>query len=613
MPLNFNVDPYYDDFDPAKNFHRILFKPGYAVQARELTQSQTILQDQVTKFADNIFKANSPVTGGQVTTNFNCYYIKLQELYDGIQIDVTQFDNALIQNADGTILARVLKTVTPTGTGGSGDPATLVVTYLSGGQFADGDVIYDSNSNLRAQAILSGSTGLSSVASIAQGVFYVNGVFVQVNETTIIVDKYNNNPNKRIGLNIIETIQDSIGEASLLDPAVGASNYQAPGADRYQISLNLETRDLTFGDDDGFIELLRIENGTIAKMVDGSVYNVIDDYFAKRDYETNGDYVVSDFKLTPKTNADSSKYTLSVGKGLAYVHGYRLDNQSSIDLTSNRARTTDSQNNNPVFMDYGSYFYVDNVNGANSSFFDTTTYQSIDLHCVDSANVNTTNAATYSATVVSTGFIRGLVYDHNTDDNNANTFVYKAFVSDLQNAMPSANAVSATSNTITLPSTYSKSNSAYVGVDVSITKGTSAGDFRTITAYNGVTKVATVNQNWTVTPDTSSVFALNFDVKDIDAIVTVDKTSYPATVNSTSKINSEGRVGGNSTGFTVLENPTVPEMLFKVGSSFVSTMSGASYSTQQIFRSVSFTSSGGGVTVNHIRVHQLYTVCLESL
>ena len=99
MPQNFNVDPYYDDFDPAKNFHRILFKPGYAVQARELTQSQTILQDQVTKFADNIFKANSPVTGGQVTTNFNCYYIKLQELYDGIQIDVTQFDNALIQNA----------------------------------------------------------------------------------------------------------------------------------------------------------------------------------------------------------------------------------------------------------------------------------------------------------------------------------------------------------------------------------------------------------------------------------------------------------------------------------------------------------------------------------
>ena len=88
MPLNFNVDPYYDDFDPAKNYHRILFKPGFAVQARELTQAQTILQDQITKFADNIFKQNTPVTGGQTTTNFQCYYIKLQETYNNITVDV---------------------------------------------------------------------------------------------------------------------------------------------------------------------------------------------------------------------------------------------------------------------------------------------------------------------------------------------------------------------------------------------------------------------------------------------------------------------------------------------------------------------------------------------
>ena len=130
MPLNFNVDPYYDDFDPAKNYHRILFKPGFAVQARELTQAQTILQDQITKFADNIFKQNTPVTGGQTTTNFQCYYIKLQETYNGTAIDVTQLDGTLIQNADGTTIARVIKTISPTGTGGTGDPSTLVVTYL---------------------------------------------------------------------------------------------------------------------------------------------------------------------------------------------------------------------------------------------------------------------------------------------------------------------------------------------------------------------------------------------------------------------------------------------------------------------------------------------------
>jgi hypothetical protein len=76
MALNFNTSPYFDDFDPAKNFHRILFKPGNAVQAWELTQTQSIFQDQITKFADHIFKQNSAVTGGQITTNLNWSYFR---------------------------------------------------------------------------------------------------------------------------------------------------------------------------------------------------------------------------------------------------------------------------------------------------------------------------------------------------------------------------------------------------------------------------------------------------------------------------------------------------------------------------------------------------------
>ena len=41
------VTPYFDDYSEDKNFHRVLFKPGVAVQSRELTQSQTILQNQI--------------------------------------------------------------------------------------------------------------------------------------------------------------------------------------------------------------------------------------------------------------------------------------------------------------------------------------------------------------------------------------------------------------------------------------------------------------------------------------------------------------------------------------------------------------------------------------
>ena len=182
MALNFNVDPYYDDFDGTKNFHRILFKPGVAVQARELTQAQTILQNQITSFADNIFKQNSPVSGGQVTTNFDVKYIKIQTEYNGIAVDVEQFQNKLIRNADGTIVARVLTTAVATGTAGEGDPPTLIVSYKTGTHFTDNDIIYDADSNLTCQAMPSDAVGDSSTASIAQGVFYVLGNFVQVNQ-----------------------------------------------------------------------------------------------------------------------------------------------------------------------------------------------------------------------------------------------------------------------------------------------------------------------------------------------------------------------------------------------------------------------------------------------
>ena len=606
MAINFNVDPYYDDFDSAKNFHRVLFKPGYAVQARELTQSQTILQDQVTKFADNIFKQNSPVTGGQLTTNLNCYYIKLQTTYNNSSIDVTQFNGLLVQNSTGTVIARVIAVEAATGTEGAGDPPTLVVVYKTGTRFTDSDVIYSVKSNLAAQAITSSSTGLSSAVSIADGVFYVLGNFVQISSTTIVIDKYSNRPTKRIGLTITETIYDYINDSSLLDPAVGASNYQAPGADRYVISLALSTRPIQLGDDQNFIELVRVENGVVSKLVDSSVYNVIDDYFAKRDYETNGDYIVNDFKLTPKSNtANSSTYDMGVGKGIAYVHGYRLENQLDVNLTSNRARSTASQINTPVFIDYGSYFYVDTVRGGTSgTFFDITTAQQIDLHCVSVANVNTTNTSTYNATVVGSGYIRNFVFNNSTTDADSNTYVYKAFVNDIQNATQSANAISATTNTITLPGTFSSATDAYTGVVISITNGKDAGDFRTIASYNGTTRVATVDQNWTVTPDTTSVFQLNFDTKDTETILYADKSSYPATIKGRANINSTGRStvvlnysGGNVIlTNTVLQNPSTPELLFKVGSPYVASLQNSSYSTQQLNRGIVFGVSGGSAT-----------------
>ena len=79
LSTNFNVDPFYDDFDESKNFHRILFRPGLAVQARELTQMQTILQNQIDRFASHIFQEGSTVRGLEMYYDTNYTYVKLRD------------------------------------------------------------------------------------------------------------------------------------------------------------------------------------------------------------------------------------------------------------------------------------------------------------------------------------------------------------------------------------------------------------------------------------------------------------------------------------------------------------------------------------------------------
>ena len=56
---NLNIAPYFDDFDKSKGFLKVLFKPGFPVQARELTTLQTLLQDQIDTFGQGVYKAVS--------------------------------------------------------------------------------------------------------------------------------------------------------------------------------------------------------------------------------------------------------------------------------------------------------------------------------------------------------------------------------------------------------------------------------------------------------------------------------------------------------------------------------------------------------------------------
>lgn len=614
MALNFNIAPYYDDFDPNKNFHRILFKPGAAVQARELTQSQTILQDQISKFASSIFSQNTPISGGKITTNLNCNYIKLNYTEGTVAVTAENFKNKIISDSTGTILAKVIATAESTGTElGTGDYPTLIVSYLSGTHFADGESIYTTDgSNFSASTISSGSGGNASVVSISEGVFYVVkgynisnipnedgsfskysiGNFVNNIQQTTILDKYSNTPSYRVGLQIEESIIDYVDDSSLLDQAVGASNYQAPGADRYKVALTLTALPLDYGNDDGFIELMVIENGQIRKQTDNTVYSAIDDYFAKRTYDTNGDFVINDFNLTPTSNTISSDlYDLRIGKGVAYIRGYKVENQSDLIVTNDRARSYLTQNNNPVYVDYGSYYYVDNVNGK----FDVSTATPVDLHVVPANQINSTNTVTYNSTLAGKAYIRGLSYVSDSSSSNTKTYVYKAYLYNITantiSGSVSSAVASALPNSSTLTfvdsSSLSSTNNAYNGVALTIDSGPGAGYSGTIQSYNSTTKTVVLDKTFsTGIPTSDSKFTLRFSSSDVDTIA--NTTSGTTTVVSRANINASSKVNGVSTNPSILENPNVPELIYNIGYPYISNINSGNYETTQVFRNQSF-------------------------
>ena len=107
-----NVAPYYDDFDITDNFHRVLFRPGFAVQARELTQLQSILQNQIERHGQNVFKEGTVIIPGQVSVSNAYSSIQLASQFGGEDVVVSQYLNTTtpvtITGATSGVKAKVI-------------------------------------------------------------------------------------------------------------------------------------------------------------------------------------------------------------------------------------------------------------------------------------------------------------------------------------------------------------------------------------------------------------------------------------------------------------------------------------------------------------------------
>ena len=403
-----NVSPYYDDFAEDKSFHRILFKPSAAIQARELTQLQSILQNQIERFGSHMFKEGAIILGARTNYDNQYFGVRVEDTNpNGSGVSATEsfraesvgkFFKGLTSGVVGKIVNSSQKTTE--------DALTLHVKYQATGnsgstfytEFQDGETLDEvtqdanglggytsasSNNQFKVFSI-AGSIDVGSMAgsaaSISEGIIYTRGMFVKVPAQTIILEKYSNTPSYKVGVDIAETFTSYTEDTSLLDNAQGSSNENAPGADRLKVQLVLAKKSLTATDSTDFIELMRLSAGEVVRKQEITEYNRIQETLARRTFDESGDYTLQPFTLafrehlndlsnngvytsTSSPVGDESKFIAVVSAGKSYVRGFEVDKQTPSFLTFDKARTTASKDNVASAFRIGNFLKINNVYG----------------------------------------------------------------------------------------------------------------------------------------------------------------------------------------------------------------------------------------------------------
>jgi len=355
MSLNTNLTgaPYYDDFDTAKNFHRILFKPGVAIQAREMTQLQSILQNQVERFGNNILQEGTIIEGCNFTEIANLKYVKILDLNtNGQPVPMSNYAGAKINGLSTGVTAIVqdydigLESQDPdlntlyikyTGSGNT-DPSiktfnvseNLELRYLSNNGLIDTVTVAGSVLSIPANAV-----GDSYGVRVGEGIIYQKGFFTRVDPQLVIVpsyttasgvttaNRYTNVPNNAVvGFQTAESLITSDNDISLLDNASGYNNYQAPGADRLKLTPILTVMDKTTAENDQtFFAIQEYMYGKVVRRNLGTQYNGIMNVIEQRTKEESGNYIVKDFPIKTSNNIVTTEVTgIKVGKSYAITN-----------------------------------------------------------------------------------------------------------------------------------------------------------------------------------------------------------------------------------------------------------------------------------------------------
>ncbi len=407
---NFNTPPYFEDFNPDDNFHKVLFKPGVPLQARELTTAQSILQDQIEKFGSSIYKEGAMVIPGQIGFDLYNYSVLIEDEYFGLPSSelVDFIVGKTITGQSSGVTAKVVNAITAEQS--EKGYTTLFIKYISASNtnedskftddeilisnesFSIGNTVISENTDF-AKCITENSTNVGSSAKITPGIYYAKGHFISVKEQEIILDQFGTNPSYKIGLQVLETIVSSASDDSLNDPSQGYSNFAAPGADRFKLDAKLVKKSISDDSVTDFIELLRLDDGKLLEIVtedSNQVDRTLENTLARRTYDESGDYEVEPFTFSleeclntginngvfePLSTTDDGNvaskdlFEVVASAGKSYVRGFEIKNISNNYIDVEKSRE---------FKEETDVITTTNFNGFTITFSAVVSYADID-------------------------------------------------------------------------------------------------------------------------------------------------------------------------------------------------------------------------------------------
>ena len=466
LSTDLNVSPYYDDYDENKQYYRILFRPGTAVQARELTQIQTLLQNQISRFGSTIFSDGARIEGCGFARYPNLEQVKFKDS-DSTTIDfgilTANFSSIansylLVSNTTG-LRASIFRahagaeSAVNAGSletnrayllyGATGNSAGVQATRFNVStseqidvytslQDKDGPLVGSNRVGVIYTLASNGTVnghGVGYGLSLSEGLIYQKGFFQKVLPINFVIKEESSNASGiRVGFDTLEYIVKPAEDASLYDNSIGSPNYSAPGAHRLKLVPTPVFYDVSNTQVEvpkNFLPILEFDGGNGNPVVDNidPQLAALGDLINKRTFEESGDYVVKPFQVDVSAHeSNTQSFYYNVSPGIGYVDGNRVEFESTRKIEVSRAIDKSSANNGAITTNLGNYLLVRDLAGT----FDIDTLQEISFYSANQQILsNNQSMSTPLGVAVGNANVRGILHYSDTKGTaNATYLVY---------------------------------------------------------------------------------------------------------------------------------------------------------------------------------------------